>query len=325
MSTFTWGTVTSLAPLRVQLDGDTAPIPFSLDSLIDPAMLSVSDRVRIDMGSRHPVIVGRMRGTGLLSGRNRIINGNFRTNQRGYVSGAPLALGQYSFDRWRAFSAFSGLTFAPALQGQKVTLPPAGGFVGQFIERANIEPGQYTLSWSGSALGSVSNVGASPTYLPSPVTVTLDGLSDVMVIFYGEGWDVGEVQLERGSTPTPFERIPVGEELALCQRYYQRISAGARLEQFGLGYQLSTTAAAVTLALPCSMRILPTLGFNALVWSDRVALEVAVSSVAIAQSISNSSNVVSLTLGFAASGAVYRPGVLRADGAASYLSFDSEL
>jgi len=34
-------------------------------------------------------------------GRNLIINGNFRTNQRGYVSGASLAAGAYGFDRWK--------------------------------------------------------------------------------------------------------------------------------------------------------------------------------------------------------------------------------
>jgi hypothetical protein len=33
-------------------------------------------------------------------------------------------------------------------------------------------------------------------------------------------WQVGAVQLEPGKVATPFERRPVGTELALCQRYY---------------------------------------------------------------------------------------------------------
>jgi hypothetical protein len=35
-------------------------------------------------------------------------------------------------------------------------------------------------------------------------------------------WVIGNVQLEAGSTATPFEQRPIGMELALCQRYYYR-------------------------------------------------------------------------------------------------------
>jgi hypothetical protein len=33
-------------------------------------------------------------------------------------------------------------------------------------------------------------------------------------------WTIGAVQLEAGSLATPFERLPIGETLMLCQRYY---------------------------------------------------------------------------------------------------------
>ena len=39
-------------------------------------------------------------------------------------------------------------------------------------------------------------------------------------------WTVGNVQIEGGSTATPFERRPVGMELSLCQRYYEAINFG---------------------------------------------------------------------------------------------------
>ena len=42
-------------------------------------------------------------------------------------------------------------------------------------------------------------------------------------------WDIGNVQFEAGSAATPFERRQFGQELALCQRYYQVGFAAGRL------------------------------------------------------------------------------------------------
>ena len=39
--------------------------------------------------------------------------------------------------------------------------------------------------------------------------------------------DIWGVQVEPGSTATPFEQRPIGVELALCQRYYQMLKSGA--------------------------------------------------------------------------------------------------
>jgi hypothetical protein len=38
-------------------------------------------------------------------------------------------------------------------------------------------------------------------------------------------FDIAQVQLEAGPVATPFERRPIGTELALCQRYYQRFGS----------------------------------------------------------------------------------------------------
>lgn len=57
-----WATVTAIAPLRIQLDGDTAALPFTPDSLVDPGVLAVSDRVRCELGGRRVVVVGRAGG-----------------------------------------------------------------------------------------------------------------------------------------------------------------------------------------------------------------------------------------------------------------------
>ena len=55
---FTWGTVTAVGPLRVMLDGDTAALPLTPDSLIDPRSLSVNDRVRCERAGRRIIVHG---------------------------------------------------------------------------------------------------------------------------------------------------------------------------------------------------------------------------------------------------------------------------
>lgn len=56
---FVWGTVTAVAPLRVQLDGDTAELPIAPDSLVDPLTFTVGDRVRCEISQRRLVVHGR--------------------------------------------------------------------------------------------------------------------------------------------------------------------------------------------------------------------------------------------------------------------------
>lgn len=66
--TFKWSTVTSTGPLRITLDGDTTPLPFTPDSLVDPASLVVADRVRCELSSRRVIITGRSGGSGVPAG-----------------------------------------------------------------------------------------------------------------------------------------------------------------------------------------------------------------------------------------------------------------
>lgn len=57
-STFKWGTVTSVSPLRVKLDGDTVALPVKPSLLVSPAALAVGDRVRCELANRRLIVYG---------------------------------------------------------------------------------------------------------------------------------------------------------------------------------------------------------------------------------------------------------------------------
>jgi hypothetical protein len=59
-------------------------------------------------------------------------------------------------------------------------------------------------------------------------------------------FDIWGVQVERGTIATPFEQRPVGTELALCQRYYLRETAGV-YAGFGTPMFCPFTTAAVSM------------------------------------------------------------------------------
>lgn len=64
-------------------------------------------------------------------------------------------------------------------------------------------------------------------------------------------FDLAQVQLEAGTVATPFERRSYGQELALCQRYFQIVSANLRM------YLASADTVSVPLAFLQSMRSAP--------------------------------------------------------------------
>ena len=62
ITSFKWATIKSVNPLSIQLDGDTAPLALIPDSLIDPLLLKVNDRVRVELSLRKVVIHGKSNG-----------------------------------------------------------------------------------------------------------------------------------------------------------------------------------------------------------------------------------------------------------------------
>jgi hypothetical protein len=130
-------------------------------------------------------------------------------------------------------------------------------------------------------------------------------------------WNITGVQLEAGTTASPFEYRLYGTELALCQRYYYR-----RLST-GTGRSISTLQAYATSAafgnianLPVTMRATPTAAVSAV--SD-FSLSIANSSAASFTAISLSNT----TIDNIATGGVTGSSGLAAGNATNFVSANS--
>lgn len=157
MSDFTWGTITALAPLRIQLDGDAAQLPITPDSLVDPLTLAVSDRVRVERSLKRVIVHGKASPSqytqaqvnALLTHRNQIINGAMNIWQRGTSFASPASLA-YTADRWQvvydgtgatrtisqqAFTVGSEVCEAPYFLRWAQTVAGSGGTQNSLIQR----------------------------------------------------------------------------------------------------------------------------------------------------------------------------------------------
>ena len=73
----------------------------------------------------------------------------------------------------------------------------------------------------------------------------------------GTTWYMTGVQLEIGRNATDFEHRPIGEELALCQRYFY-INGGEEHDIISQAFSPHTTEIAVAWPHPTEMRAVPT-------------------------------------------------------------------
>ena len=116
----------------------------------------------------------------------------------------------------------------------------------------------------------VSSPAISTTFQTYSATVPVPAGTTEFVVFmrstYASGTgtandyiDITDLQLEVGSTATPFEQRPIGMELALCQRYYYRITPGVATTMLTPSAWVSaTTNAYGAIQFPVTMRTAPT-------------------------------------------------------------------
>jgi len=120
------------------------------------------------------------------------------------------------------------------------------------------------LKTNGAGLIVQWSLGMGPTYLTSAGSWTSGNYlsatgSTNLIATNGATWYITGVQLEIGTSATPFERRMYGQELALCQRYYYRFNpAGSGSNTLGIGFADSTTSSQHTHFFPIPMRTNPT-------------------------------------------------------------------
>jgi hypothetical protein len=123
-------------------------------------------------------------------------------------------------------------------------------------------------SVSGKTFGTTANTSFLALYLFVSDNIT-GGSSSLGV--QNNTFDFWGVQVEAGSVATPFQTATgtLAGELAACQRYYYRNTAGSNYNNFGYGSADSTTNASGTVQLPVTMRTSPaSIDYSNVAWID---------------------------------------------------------
>lgn len=106
---------------------------------------------------------------------------------------------------------------------------------------------------TGSTYSGTSGAWAGSNFIQPTSTASIVGTNGAT--FYITG-----VQLEQGTTATPFERRLYGQEVALCQRYCIVYGGdGISYERIATGQAYTTTQAIMVIFLPVEMRAIPSL------------------------------------------------------------------
>jgi hypothetical protein len=150
---------------------------------------------------------------------------------------------------------------------------PAGGSIGISLSQNFGSGGSTTVSTTDAETFTLTGTWQRFTFTITPPSITgkTIGTASYYRIFFNQkaddnsatAWtlDITGVQLETGTTATDFEHLQYGQQLALCQRYYQVIEAGVNAySSTGItGFPFTT-----------SMRTTPTMTFSYAGTANRV-------------------------------------------------------
>jgi len=151
----------------------------------------------------------------------------------------------------------NGQTFNVTTSWNRVTLTYAPDTTGAYTDDNTI--GVYIVFWINAGSNHTSGTFTSNTWAAS---VTANRVSSSNTSFFdstARTLNITGVQLEVGSTATDFEHRSYGEELALCQRYFQKVASGAdtAASTLGIGAMYTSAQLHVVIDLAVTMRVKP--------------------------------------------------------------------
>jgi len=184
--------------------------------------------------------------------------------------------------------------------------------------------GTFTLTTTWQRFSVSGTIGTNATQIVPVIYYTPVGTAGTNDYF-----EITGVQVELGSVANTYmpNQPTYQGELAACQRYYYRTTAGTNYAIFGIGNALSTTGAMMQLKFPVTMRSRPT----AIEYGGTLQLFDGVTAVATTALAINSDLVTTTDLSnfraTVASGLTqYRPYQISAGAdATAYIGFSAEL
>ena len=237
------------------------------------------------------------------------------------VTGAfTVAIGNSAENRW--YGANYSISAANTWEYKTVTIP--GDTTGTWLTNNGIG---VQLSFNFGQAASAQAAGVWTTSFNARAATGSTNLGTTN----GATWQVTGVQLEEGTAASPFENRLIGTELALCQRYYYRMSntSDAGSVPFGLGFTRASNAIRPFINFPVQMRVRPT-GVETSGVASHYSVYYAGDAIAVCNAVPDfdiASRETAL-LGAAVSGTPFPAGgvtYFRSNSTSAYLGFSAEL
>jgi hypothetical protein len=191
-----------------------------------------------------------------------------------------------------SFYARRGANFSPSSSQINVKLQSGTGtdqnnLTAGYSGSVNVTNQNVTLTTTWQRFSSSGTVPTTSTELGYLIETTPTGTAGA-----ADFYEITGFQVEVGSKATPFQTTSGGSiqgELAMCQRYYFRLTAPDLYSNFGVGFANNSTSSRITINLPVTLRTKPStsIDFSTLALYDGTSV-VTPTSITLAETSQNS-------------------------------------